>query len=44
VLVHTAGEIMNAKPMTIAPEAFAGDALALIEERNHLADRDCAER
>jgi len=32
-LAHTAGEIMNAKPVTIAPEAFAGEALALMEGR-----------
>ncbi|HEX9199874.1 MAG TPA: KpsF/GutQ family sugar-phosphate isomerase [Acidobacteriaceae bacterium] len=32
-LAHTAGEIMNARPMTIAPEAFAGEALVLMEER-----------
>jgi arabinose-5-phosphate isomerase len=32
-LTHTAGEIMNAKPVTIAPEAFAGEALALMEGR-----------
>ena len=32
-LTHTAGEIMNARPMTITPEAFAGEALALMEER-----------
>jgi arabinose-5-phosphate isomerase len=32
-LAHTAVEIMNAKPVTIAPEAFAGEALALMEER-----------
>jgi arabinose-5-phosphate isomerase len=32
-LAHTAGEIMNAKPMTIGPEAFAGEALALMEGR-----------
>ena len=32
-LAHTAGEIMNQKPVTIAPEAFAGEALALMEER-----------
>jgi arabinose-5-phosphate isomerase len=32
-LAHTAGEIMNPKPITIAPEAFAGEALALMEER-----------
>jgi arabinose-5-phosphate isomerase len=32
-LAHTAGEIMNAWPVTIAPEAFAGEALALMEER-----------
>ena len=30
-LAHTASEIMNAKPVTIAPEAFAGEALALME-------------
>jgi arabinose-5-phosphate isomerase len=30
-LAHTAGEIMNAKPVTIAQEAFAGEALALME-------------
>ncbi len=32
-LAHTAGEIMNPKPVTIAPEAFAGEALALMEAR-----------
>jgi arabinose-5-phosphate isomerase len=32
-LAHTAGEIMNPKPMTITPEAFAGEALALMEGR-----------
>ena len=32
-LAHTAGEIMNAHPVTIAPEAFASEALALMEER-----------
>jgi arabinose-5-phosphate isomerase len=32
-LAHTAGEIMNARPVTIAPEAFAGEALALMEAR-----------
>jgi arabinose-5-phosphate isomerase len=32
-LAHTAEEIMNARPLTIAPEAFAGEALALMEER-----------
>jgi len=32
-LAHTAGEIMNAHPVTIAPEAFAGEALALMEAR-----------
>jgi arabinose-5-phosphate isomerase len=32
-MAHTAGEIMNAKPVTIAPEAFAGRALTLMEER-----------
>jgi arabinose-5-phosphate isomerase len=33
VLAHTAGEIMNAKPMTIGAEALAGEALALMEGR-----------
>jgi arabinose-5-phosphate isomerase len=32
-LGHTAEEIMNAAPMTIAPEAFAGEALELMEAR-----------
>ena len=32
-LAHTAGEIMNPRPITISPEAFAGEALALMEER-----------
>ncbi|HWB33385.1 MAG TPA: KpsF/GutQ family sugar-phosphate isomerase [Acidobacteriaceae bacterium] len=32
-LAHTAGEIMNVHPVTIGPEAFAGEALALMEER-----------
>jgi len=32
-LGHTAGEIMNARPVTIAAEAFAADALAVMEER-----------
>lgn len=32
-LAHTAGEIMNTKPVTIAAEAFASEALALMEER-----------
>jgi arabinose-5-phosphate isomerase len=32
-LAHTAGEIMNTRPVTIAPEAFAGEALVLMEER-----------
>jgi arabinose-5-phosphate isomerase len=32
-LAHTAGEIMNPHPVTILPEAFAGEALALMEER-----------
>jgi arabinose-5-phosphate isomerase len=32
-LAHSAGEIMNPKPTTIAPEAFAGEALTLMEER-----------
>jgi arabinose-5-phosphate isomerase len=30
-LAHSASEIMNAKPVTIAPSAFAGEALALME-------------
>jgi len=32
-LAHSAGEIMNAHPVTISPEAFAGEALALMETR-----------
>lgn len=32
-LAHTAGEIMNTKPVTVAPESFAGEALTLMEER-----------
>jgi arabinose-5-phosphate isomerase len=32
-LEHTAGEIMNAKPLTIDGSAFAASALALMEER-----------
>ena len=32
-LAHTAGEIMNARPVTIATDAFAGEALSLMEER-----------
>ena len=32
-LAHSAGEIMNAHPVTISPEAFAGEALALMEAR-----------
>jgi arabinose-5-phosphate isomerase len=32
-MAHTASEIMNPKPVTIAPEALAGEALALMEER-----------
>jgi arabinose-5-phosphate isomerase len=32
-LAHSAGEIMNAHPVTIAPEDFAGEALALMEAR-----------
>jgi len=32
-LAHTAGEIMNTRPVTIAPEAFASEALAVMEER-----------
>jgi len=32
-LAHTAGEIMHRGPVTIGPEAFAAEALALMEER-----------
>jgi arabinose-5-phosphate isomerase len=32
-LAHTAGEIMHRDPVTIGPDAFASDALALMEER-----------
>jgi len=32
-LAHSAGEIMNAHPVTITPDAFAGEALALMEAR-----------
>jgi len=32
-LTHSASEIMNANPVTIAPSAFAGEALTLMEER-----------
>jgi len=32
-LAHTAGEIMNPHPVTIATDAFSGEALALMEER-----------
>ncbi len=32
-LAHTAAEIMNRKPVTIPPEAFAAEALALMEDR-----------
>jgi arabinose-5-phosphate isomerase len=32
-LARTAGEIMNPKPVTIAPDAFAGEALTIMEER-----------
>ena len=32
-LAHSAGEIMNKTPVTITPEAFASEALALMEER-----------
>jgi arabinose-5-phosphate isomerase len=32
-LAHTAGEIMNPRPVTIGAEAFAGEALTLMEER-----------
>ena len=32
-LAHTAGEIMNSRPITIAPEAFAGEAMSIMEDR-----------
>jgi arabinose-5-phosphate isomerase len=32
-LAHSAGEIMNQHPVTVAPDAFAGEALALMESR-----------
>ena len=32
-LAHTAEEIMNARPLTVAPAASAAEALALMEER-----------
>ncbi|HEY5056513.1 MAG TPA: KpsF/GutQ family sugar-phosphate isomerase [Acidobacteriaceae bacterium] len=32
-LAHTAAEIMHRAPVTIGPEAFAGEALVLMEER-----------
>jgi arabinose-5-phosphate isomerase len=32
-LAHTAGDIMNPQPVTIAPDAFASEALTLMEER-----------
>jgi arabinose-5-phosphate isomerase len=32
-LAHAAGEIMHRTPVTIGPDAFAGEALALMEER-----------
>jgi arabinose-5-phosphate isomerase len=32
-LKHAAGEIMNAHPVTVDPEAFASSALALMEEK-----------
>jgi arabinose-5-phosphate isomerase len=32
-LTHTAAEIMNPNPLTIHPEAFAAEALALMEEK-----------
>ena len=32
-LAHTAGEIMNPNPITIAPDAFAGEALSMMEDR-----------
>jgi arabinose-5-phosphate isomerase len=32
-LDHTAGEIMNPRPVTIEPDAFASSALALMEEK-----------
>lgn len=33
VLAHTAGEIMNARPVTIQPDAFASQALEVMEDR-----------
>lgn len=32
-LIHTAGEIMNPNPVTIGPDTFASEALALMEEK-----------
>jgi arabinose-5-phosphate isomerase len=32
-LAHTAGEIMNQHPVTIAPDAFASEALSIMEDR-----------
>lgn len=32
-LSHTAGEIMNPRPVTIGPDTFASEALALMEDR-----------
>lgn len=32
-LAHTAGEIMHSGPVTIGPDAFASEALSLMEER-----------
>jgi arabinose-5-phosphate isomerase len=32
-LAHTAAEIMNPHPITIPPDAFASDAMALMETR-----------
>ncbi|KAF0116569.1 MAG: arabinose-5-phosphate isomerase [Rhodobacteraceae bacterium] len=33
LMLHTAGEVMTANPRTIAPEALAGEALALMNDR-----------
>ena len=33
LMLHTAGEVMTASPRTIAPDALAGEALALMNDR-----------
>ncbi|MFM7333936.1 MAG: CBS domain-containing protein, partial [Tabrizicola sp.] len=33
LMLHTAGEVMTANPRTIGPEALAGEALALMNDR-----------